>query len=317
MAAIGERIGPLGISNMVDVRSRRLAGGRTLANLLARERVPPNSDYFPYVDLEAPRARFKRETAAGILNLGVAPLPVVEIIERWAPDAGERASQTPNPNLERQRLARQADDLMAFLSDLKPADSRLVPSNLDASLVSAFRLTLLDCTEPAQYSRPLGSGSAAWRPLRGGWWCRYRRTFLAQRRSFAVPQQPPALLFGLDFAASQRQRSRSARDRTNRGVVVGIPDKTTHQIEYLVLASVTGALAQGKTQEAKSTLTAALPALSPQSRELAWFALVATSRRHLDRARALSKNKKKAPPKRGRLLRWRDRNQPFPSSCTD
>ena len=50
--------------------------------------------------------------------------------------------------------------------------------------------------------------------------------------------------------------------------------KRTHQIEYLVLASVTGALAQGKTQEAKSTLTAALPALSPQSRELAWFALV-------------------------------------------
>jgi len=52
------------------------------------------------------------------------------------------------------------------------------------------------------------------------------------------------------------------------------PDKTVRQIEYLVLASVTGAIAQGKMQQARTTLNEAFTAIAPDRQRLPWFQLV-------------------------------------------
>src|SRR5205814_6612329 len=45
----------------------RIADAQTLGPLLAR--TPPNSDYFPALDLGAERARFEQRTAQGFLQL--------------------------------------------------------------------------------------------------------------------------------------------------------------------------------------------------------------------------------------------------------
>ena len=46
-----------------DIALAQIGTRETLAELVNRSAAPPNSDYYPYVDLHAVRARFKGEKA--------------------------------------------------------------------------------------------------------------------------------------------------------------------------------------------------------------------------------------------------------------
>jgi spermidine synthase len=65
---MGEEIRRVGYRGPVDVALRQIATRETLAELVARSAVPANSDYYPYVDLHAVRARFKNEVAKSFVH---------------------------------------------------------------------------------------------------------------------------------------------------------------------------------------------------------------------------------------------------------
>ncbi|HEX5091510.1 MAG TPA: fused MFS/spermidine synthase [Burkholderiales bacterium] len=75
-----EMLRKIGITNREQVLARRLAGKRDSAPLFAQFGAPANSDYRPLVQLEAPRARYLRAAAESIVQLAVAPVPILEML---------------------------------------------------------------------------------------------------------------------------------------------------------------------------------------------------------------------------------------------
>jgi predicted membrane-bound spermidine synthase len=74
----------LDIKSERDMLVRKLAHRDSLVPYLKRSAIPTNSDYYPYVDLNAGRARYKRSQSNFFGSLINPPLPVVEML------AGER-----------------------------------------------------------------------------------------------------------------------------------------------------------------------------------------------------------------------------------
>ena len=74
------------VNGAQDLALRRLAGKRLVSALLPMYPVPQNSDYFPFLDQNAARARFLQKIAiAEIGPLRVGALPIVEMLEGRSP----------------------------------------------------------------------------------------------------------------------------------------------------------------------------------------------------------------------------------------
>ena len=70
------------ISSAADLQVRRIGTKRTLDPMFQSFDVPSNSDYFPFVDLAADRARFiERAKAVPLFGLTVQPLPMLEMLD--------------------------------------------------------------------------------------------------------------------------------------------------------------------------------------------------------------------------------------------
>jgi spermidine synthase len=70
----------LDMSSERDMIVRKLAQRDSLVPYLNRSSIPTNSDYFPYVDLNAGRARYKQSQSDFFGSLMNPPLPVVEML---------------------------------------------------------------------------------------------------------------------------------------------------------------------------------------------------------------------------------------------
>jgi spermidine synthase len=70
----------IGITRREHVLARRVGSKGQLAPLYAQFRPPVNSDYYPFVQLEATRARFAQGGAGAMLALANAPLPINEML---------------------------------------------------------------------------------------------------------------------------------------------------------------------------------------------------------------------------------------------
>jgi spermidine synthase len=102
-----DELARVGIDSLADMTQRRIGDQRTLGPLLASYRSPSNSDYFPYVDLNAPRLRFMNRTAIELPSLLVAPVPVVELLDPQWKRSGANAPSI-NSSLAADKRARQA-----------------------------------------------------------------------------------------------------------------------------------------------------------------------------------------------------------------
>jgi spermidine synthase len=70
----------LGIKHAADVGARSVGTKREIARLFSALGAPVNSDFRPFVQLEAPRARFQKTFADAIFSLANAPLPILEMV---------------------------------------------------------------------------------------------------------------------------------------------------------------------------------------------------------------------------------------------
>ena len=70
----------LNFHNIQDLEIRRIASKKILDPLLPTYEAPANSDYYPYLDLNAAHARFLNSNALELIELASFPLPVLEML---------------------------------------------------------------------------------------------------------------------------------------------------------------------------------------------------------------------------------------------
>jgi spermidine synthase len=131
-----------------DLEARRLGGPRALEPLFESYGAPHNSDYRPYLDLNAPRLRFLRRDATDLLALNSVHAPIVALFDE-APGArpGSNASAPDFQKSEEMRRARYAADFL--LSAIAPE-----PENIPHALQKDLELLharLVRCQETATY----------------------------------------------------------------------------------------------------------------------------------------------------------------------
>ena len=107
-----------GSRRRTTLRGLRVARTATSDTIARAIDAPPNSDYFPYVDQNAARARFMRSSADELRSLRKAPVPLLDLIE--GETLSERLSQ-PRPLAEPLDALRQgvyAEQAAAFAAAL-------------------------------------------------------------------------------------------------------------------------------------------------------------------------------------------------------
>ena len=75
-----EHLQRMGISSIEDVTARRLGARDQLAALYAPLGAPVNSDFHPFVQLEASRTRFTSSVARALTEFAQAPIPVTQML---------------------------------------------------------------------------------------------------------------------------------------------------------------------------------------------------------------------------------------------
>jgi len=79
-SGMGPELQKVFINSQHDLEIRKLVDRDSMVPYLRRTKTPSNSDYFPYVDLNAGRARYKGSQARMFAALTTPPLPVVEML---------------------------------------------------------------------------------------------------------------------------------------------------------------------------------------------------------------------------------------------
>ena len=118
----------VGIRSVADFQSRKIGDNRTLGPALEAFAVPANSDFYPFVDLHAPRSRYLNENAKELPALTLLPIPFLELIGEHAPRAAT-ADPSPTSAVLRDNLVQRALDIRQALASgsldgLNPASAR-------------------------------------------------------------------------------------------------------------------------------------------------------------------------------------------------
>jgi hypothetical protein len=120
----------IGVQSIADIQARKIGDDRTIGPVLEAVAVPPNSDFYPYVDLNAPRLRYLRANAMELPALTVLPIPFLEMVGRAAPGAATLAPSASS-GVVRDRLVQRALDIRRAVTGgsaeaLDPATARYV-----------------------------------------------------------------------------------------------------------------------------------------------------------------------------------------------
>ncbi len=97
----------IGVQGIADLRLRKIGDNRTIGPLLQKMAAPPNSDFFPFVDLNAPRLRFLQANATELAGLTILPIPFLEYLA-GAVLPGPTIEPSANSALARDGLVRRA-----------------------------------------------------------------------------------------------------------------------------------------------------------------------------------------------------------------
>lgn len=82
-SGVEPQLAKYGIRHAGDIEFRRLIERKDLVPLLQASNVPANSDYYPYVDLNAGLARFKKSKARIFDDWSLAPIPILEMLQGY------------------------------------------------------------------------------------------------------------------------------------------------------------------------------------------------------------------------------------------
>jgi hypothetical protein len=143
-AALRAELERVGVESTQDIRSRFLGDRKLIAPLARAYGVPANSDYFPYVDLTAPRARVLKHNAIEFTGLQTLSVPFFELLD-GSPDPRDATSPSDNPVTPRDYLTQQAVAIRDAI--LTSRYDGLWPD--DVRMISTLRSSKEQCTDPA------------------------------------------------------------------------------------------------------------------------------------------------------------------------
>jgi hypothetical protein len=162
----------VGIRSVADFQSRRLGDNRTLGPALEAVPVPANSDFYPFVDLHAPRSRYLKENAMELPALTLLPFPFLELINESKPRA---ATLEPSPSsvVVRDRYVLRALEIRravssGSLADLDPVTARylwLVGTGREACVAAPARAAWADAVRNLSDETAAYLNSAELEPL--------------------------------------------------------------------------------------------------------------------------------------------------------
>ena len=246
------------LSSLDDLESRRLGGKRTIRPLLQVFGEGVNSDYYPLVEHQAPKARFAGHSANGLMRTVVAGVPVLEMLTDGRSRHYVTARDPVSPPL-RLTMLRSASDSAAFLST--GTFSKAMPPMLPRE-IGLLRAVLWDCASvPPRVSvpelmldvaevvnphLPRESAMAVWQAARAA----------PCARQLAASDAEWLDLFE---AVAARDPARMADSGTRLAKTASVKLRT-----HAVLVGATGLIAMGRHQEARQFLGAAAHSLSPE-----------------------------------------------------
>jgi spermidine synthase len=134
----------VGVQSAADIETRKIGDNRTIGPLLQALSVPANSDYFPFVDLNAPRLRYMGKNAIELPALTVLPIPFRELLEGSASTA-TTLEPAANGALFRDRLVQRALDVRSAVS----SGNRFNLDPLSALYLSQIDLDVGRCASQA------------------------------------------------------------------------------------------------------------------------------------------------------------------------
>ncbi|HEY8242786.1 MAG: spermidine synthase [Vicinamibacteria bacterium] len=267
------RLASIGIRSPADMDRRLLLGPSSVPLLFRSVDVPPNSDYFPIVDLDAPAARFKGSTAREVIDILAAPLPAVDLVERRGPPVALPPEPPPQSLTldERWLRARHGHE---FLTGSGFAGGAPLPPLASARTLANARLLLVDCVAA-------NSATALWDSvvtLSGEFAVALPaadidRFVAVIERSRCRKQLPEATAEWLRlFRAMGRREPGPAADAA--AVLLARDDLTILQREFAALTAIAGYLGSDRRGRAQRVLFAQNRHLRPEFRASAIYRFV-------------------------------------------
>ncbi len=105
----------VGVQALSDLQTRLIGDDRILGPLFTAVSVPPNSDFFPFVDLNAPRLRFMAANAFELPRLTRLSVPVLDLL-RLDTTVSPTATPSHHSKLTRDAMVRRALALQRAVS---------------------------------------------------------------------------------------------------------------------------------------------------------------------------------------------------------
>jgi len=131
----------VGIRTLDDFHFRRLGDASMFNSMLGSLSAPINSDYFPYVELNAPKARFFKSVAMEFPQMGIYHLPLIEMLDHQKHNW--KAEQLTPTESMRYMKVNKAQSIKAALLRFPVQDEKV------AERVESWRNMLKDCTQNA------------------------------------------------------------------------------------------------------------------------------------------------------------------------
>lgn len=244
----------VGLRAPSDIEIRRLGDKALLHPLFAATGAPTNSDFFPYLSLNAPRSRYLQEDARSLTQLHLAPVPVLEMLDGHV-RTGEPSPMAPSyfPKTEFQLLAGHIADVLLGRPSIEPENlgkARFNVQLLIRELATSgphppedglVRAVLLDIASAVNPYLPASRLAPLWDTLANqpGYYALSERT----RDWFALHRAVGARDAATMATLAARLIETTPRDQISQA-----------EASYLLAAGLTGCLANGDKDKARVLL---------------------------------------------------------------
>jgi spermidine synthase len=111
----------IGVQSLSDLKTRLIGDDRTIGPLFNSLPAPVNSDFFPFVDLNAPRQRFMANNALELPRLTSLSVPILDLLRPDSP-ASVTLEPSQHSSLDRDDQVRRALAIHRALSNGRLAD---------------------------------------------------------------------------------------------------------------------------------------------------------------------------------------------------
>jgi predicted membrane-bound spermidine synthase len=133
----------VGVQSLTDLQSRWIGDNRTLGPFFNAQPVPANSDFFPFVDLNASRLRFLGVDALELSRLTMLSIPIQDLLRADTP-SGPTLEPSKRSILARHQQVRRALALRRALAGARLDDLDM----LSAAAIVVLRAERAQCDDP-------------------------------------------------------------------------------------------------------------------------------------------------------------------------